>query len=262
MQRLNQVQVYQQRQRVNWLLFVVFCFLFAWVVFLLYHDRQQRQQLSGRLSAVDQLTIERTNDTIRLEKKSGQWFVQHPYHSLASQAVVETLLARLMLSCRGLSASEQAMSMDFLATLKTAKQQYQIGELNTMTDEVYIRQGTKTKTYHLCDKLIASIALAPALNFINKQLYQGELTMIKGSFGQLGDFTGLDLSVLQVVLANAAQVQATAISTLTFVTDSGLFAYSVLPPTADNQYLMLYEPEKKLIYAIAAHEKLIAILGL
>lgn len=262
MQRLNQTQVYLRRQGVNRLLLVFFCLFLGWVVFLLQQDRQQKQQFIQRLSAIDYLTIERANDTIRLEKKSGQWLVKSPYQSLASHAVVETLLARLMMSCRRLSESDKTFKIDFSATLKTPDKHYRIGELNTMTNEVYLEQGTEIKQRYLCDQLIASIALAPALNFINKQLYQGQLRTIKASFGQLGDFMGLDLSVLQVAVANTAQVQATAISTLTFITDKGQFAYSVLPPTLDSQHLLLFEPEKQLIYAIANHEKLTAILGL
>lgn len=259
---ITQAHVYRRRQRGNRVLFVVFCLLLVWVGVLFYQDNQQRHSVMNRLTAIDTVTIQRQQDTIKLQKKAGQWWVQQPYENLASTAVVETLLSKLQLSCRQLSDKNLGETLTFFASLQANEQHYQIGELNTAADEVYVKYQGQSEVLYLCDKLIASIALAPSLNFIDKQLYQGELSNIKGSFGQITDFSGIDLSVLQIAVANEAQIRTAAVSDLTFNSQQGAFQYQVLPPTADSPYLLLFEPQKKLIYAIAANRKLLAILGL
>lgn len=258
----TQADIYRKRQRTNAILWGVFLLLLTWVSTLFYQETQQRKHTIEQLSAVDKITIQRAKNTLVLHKKNAQWFVQTPYHSQASTAVIETLLAKLQSTCRQLPDTDLAQTLTFFATLQMDDRSYQVGELNTAADAVYIKQRGQADGLYLCDKLIASIALAPALNFIDKHLYRGALSAIRGSFGRITDFADMDMSVLEVATANTAQTQIAAISTLVFISDQGEFHYRVLPPTDDNQHLLLFEPQKQLIYAIAAHPKLLAILGL
>lgn len=266
---MTQQDVYRKRQRTQRILWLVFLGLLTWVLVLFYQDKQQRQSLMTDLQGVNYIVMTRDNHVdkvVELRKNDGIWQVLKPYHSEASAAVAETLLAKLQLSCRALPDQALTTTLQFVADIQTNHVGYAIGQLNTAADAVYVKQTTSgqggAERLLLCDKLVASIALAPALNFIDKRLYRGNLSTIRGSFGQLTDFTGIDLSVLQVAVANQAQIDTTTIAKLTFISDQGEFAYHVLPPGDNHQYLLLFEPKKQLIYAIAANEKLNAVLGL
>ncbi|MGY0399201.1 MAG: hypothetical protein ACWIPH_04545 [Ostreibacterium sp.] len=258
MKILNQQQVIKQRRRFNFMLTILLLGFVTWIIVLFYREIEQNTQIKTTIESVTNITIKRNKDTIMLVKKGGGWLVNTPYQSLASNVVVEALLGKLSLGCQMVSSKQMNRELKFYATVITNNQQYQVGELNSASNKVYVKVGDELQ---LCDKLLASMVLAPAINYMDKSLYKGELERIKGSFGAIDDFSGIDLSVLEIAPANVKQVASVSVSNLTFLSSEGKKTYRVLPPDA-SQHLFLFDPKKSVIFVIAANLKINAVLGL
>lgn len=251
----NQIELMHQRRKVNALLTVIFVGLLTWVIVEFYTEIQRAYAARKPLSATT-IRIHREADSITLTQTRNKWQVSQPYQHNASQVVIEALLMRLKQGCRLLDAPP-IRTPEFFADIYLDQTRYQVGELNHASDEVYVKRGTD---WLLCDKLIAAMALAPALNFMDKQLYAGELTAIIGEFGRLTDFTGVDLSVLELAPAEQSALPEHAIATLTFEAEDKRSYQTFL--SEDSRHLLLFEPQQALIYVIAANPKLNAVLGL
>lgn len=252
----NQQHIIQKRRRINQLLSGILLGLLTWTAVLVWAEWQRLQQQQQRSENATHIVIQRHNDTVELLKKQQQWQITAPYQDQASNAVVQALLTQLNSGCRTLS-EPPSRQPQYFASLTVDDKPYQVGELNTASDQVYVSTG---KQLQLCDKLLASIVLAPAINFINKQLYKGELTAIRGDFGELSDFSGIDLSVLEVAPADSRALPQDSLSTLRFIADKQSDYQAFLHQ--NGQHLLLFEPKKSVIYVIAANPKLNAILGL
>ncbi len=262
---MNQQQIVKKRAVINAALSAVFFALLAWVSVLFYQEIDKKNAYRNEIQAVIAVRIERQNNTVELQKIGDAWKITSPYREKASTTVVDAFLQRLNLDCQPIDTAQLSRDLEFYATVRTNRAQYAIGELNAATDRVYVKKTELSdgrEQVSLCDKLVASIALAPAINFIDKQLYRGKLKALRGSFGSISNFSGIDLSVLELAPANAEQAREASISDLTFVSDEGETRYLVLPPTADGKHLMLFEPKKAVIYVIANNPKINAILGL
>lgn len=269
MKRLNQIDMMRKYRRINVGLALVFIGLLIWVGALFFQEIRHKQQQINAIQSENFLQIERQKNTLVFRQENGQWQMSEPFKSLASATVVDAFLQRLHSGCRQVDEKSLSRQLRFYATARTADADYQIGEVNAATDSVYVKTlsaNGQAQQLALCDKLLASMALAPAINFIDKQLYQGKLQEIRGSFGSLSDFSGIDLSVLQVAAADAKQAKIAGISDLIFISrtgnNMGEKTYRVLPPDEKGQHILLFEPQKSLIYVIAANAKINAILGL
>lgn len=276
----NQQQILRQRRRINVGLLAVVCGLGFWVAQLFQQEIQHSVALLDSRRQIDHIEIIRSTGglaNVVLNQTPDGWQLTKPYQNAASQAVIEALLTRLVSGCRVLSDSSLSMSPKMYATLITNVNRYEIGEVNPAADLVYVRQlddkydshdpakqtaNTAAAKLMLCDKLLASIALAPAINFVDKRLYAGELQRVESINGSLNEVNGLDLSVLQLAPADKAHIAKERLIPLTFISNVGQISYQVLPVTADAQHILLYSEEKQLIYGIAMQEKLATILGL
>ncbi len=269
MKRLNQVDILRRYRRQNIVLTLILLALLTWVAWLFYQEIEQKQRRIEAIVAEKTLRIEREKDTLIFQQKNGRWRMTAPFSSLASTTVIEAFLQRLHGNCQTVDTQALSRELQFYALVKTAHNNYQIGEVNPVTDSVYVKtlspQG-EFRQLALCDKLLVSMALAPAINFIDKQLYHGELTEIRGSFGAIRDFAGIDLSVLEVAAANSQQAESAGVSDLTFISTADgeqlKKTYRVLPTDNQGRHLLLFEPQKSLIYVIAGNAKIHAILGL
>lgn len=253
--RPNQQDVIKKRQRTNAILTVVFLLLLAWLGVEVYHEAQRLKVNHTPLKA-QHIQLVRDVNTVRLDKQAGAWQMTTPYQQTASAAVIQALLGRLQNGCRLLNDAPNR-PLQFYAKIMVDNSVYQVGELNTASDEVYIQKGSQL---FLCDKLLAAMALAPAINFMDKQLYQGELLAIAGDFGRLTDLSGIDLSVMEIAPADAKALPEHAVSTLQFVASDRRNYQAFL--SEDSAHLLLFEPQQSVIYVIAANPKLNAILGL
>lgn len=265
MKRPNQVTLIKKQHRYNVGLAILLVLLAVWIIYLFYQEVSHKKQQQLTISTEKSLHIQRGGDSLIFQQQDEHWLMTSPYQTTASTLVIEAFFQRLHSSCRRVDETALPRQLDFYATAKTTTAQYQIGEINTAADGVYVKTLStdgQFKQLALCDKLLASMALAPAINFIDKQLYLGELSAIRGSFGSLDDFSGIDLSVLEVALADAKQAASAGISDLTFISNVGERHYRVLLAENNNKHLLLFEPKKSLIYVIAAHPKINAILGL
>ncbi|MBS9778469.1 MAG: hypothetical protein KGV50_06870 [Gammaproteobacteria bacterium] len=261
----NQQDTIRERTKINVALFVVFCILLTWVVVLFYDEINRKNASINQITSVTEVRIQRASDIIVLSKENEQWSVSEPYQEKASSTVVEAFLQRLNVDCMPVDEGQLTRDLEYYATVTTNSSKYLVGELNTATDRVYVKKTSLSggdAKLALCDKLAASIALAPAVNFVDKALYQGELTELRGDFGSITDFSGLDFSVLELAPANVEQARDARVSELTFMSNKGEFTYIVLPPTKDGKNLLLFDIRKSLIYVIAAHPKINAIIGL
>ncbi len=251
---MNQSDIVRQRRKVNlWLLLLFFVLGTALVATLA--DDIQRLYRAMRPLVAERIELVRDKDSIVLQKQTSGWQVTEPYQQKASTVVAEALLARLQRSCRALNTAP-ARTPDFYASILIDGITYRIGELNQASDEIYVQ---KDKAWLLCDKLIASMALAPAINFVDKKLYHGELTAIVGEFGRLTDLNGVDLSVLEVAEGNADALPKTGVSTLKFMGDSPSVYQAFY--SEDGKHIVLFSREKSLIYVLNAQAKLTAIMG-
>lgn len=255
MKPLNQAQIIAKRRPLNRWLTVIFIILSVWFSIEVFHEFKRLTKHSETLKA-QHIRIIRDVNTITLQQQNGAWYITTPYQQTASLAVVDALLERLQHGCRQLAITP-VRSPVFYADIIVDQQTYHIGELNTASDEIYVAKG---KTLFLCDKLLISMALAPAINFMDKQLYRGTLRAIVGDFGQLTDFSGMDLSVMEIAPADAKALPEHALSSLQFVADDQRRYQAFLHP--ESTHLLLFEPKQSVIYVIAAHPKLNAVLGL
>ncbi len=271
MKRLNQQEIRQKYRYGNIALTIIFLGLFYWVCSLFYQEMNKKNQQISAIYQEKNLRIEREKNTLTFTLNNHQWKMTEPFESLASKTVIEAFFERLHSNCQVVDEKKLPRELEFYALAKTMNNHYQIGEINPVTDSVYVKTLSPTGKFQqlaLCDKLLISMALAPAINFIDKSLYQGELVEMQGSFGRLNDFSGIDLSVIQIASANSQQAQTASVSNLTFISQAGdktlKSTYRVLAPnsTDKGQHLMLFEPDKSLIYVIAANKKINAILGL
>lgn len=253
---INQQQLIRRRRLLNQVLFVLAAILTAWVLGLAVSDWRHLQNKRQRLETANKLLIKRQSNTLELAKTQQQWRLVSPYSELASNAVVQALLDQINNGCRQLDAVPTRQPQYF-ATLTVNDKAYQIGEINTASDQVYVSSDDGLR---LCDKLLAAIVLAPAINFIDKRLYTGELKSIQGDFGQLTDFSNIDLSVLEIAPASAEALPKNSLSSLRFVADNTTVYQAFLHENGNN--LLLFEPQKSIIYVIAANPKLNAVLGL
>lgn len=266
-QTKNQNDIIRQRRPVNIVLTLLATGLSAWIAYLFYQEIARSRQTLTSMASVNHIVIERNegdiaNRTIELRKDNDQWHITQPYQTKASTVVIDTLLRQLQIGCQSVDREKLSRTPAFYADIHTNDQYYQVGELNTAADKVYVLDNNH-QTLRLCDKLLASIALAPAINYMDKQLFQGDLRAIRGQFGDIKDFKGIDLSVLEIAPANSNKLPQHGLSELTFISDAGQTSYRVLPPSADDngQHLLLFDANKSVIYVIAAHSKLTAILG-
>lgn len=262
---INQIVLVKRRRRTNQRLLLIVSVLLAWVLWLLFHELQQSRQAINAVFSQNHVDIQRnmknSNDHIVLDKRKNTWFISAPIEHKASNVVVETLLAKLTNDCETVDQRQLQTTLTWFATVTTNTETFRIGQRNMINNGVYVQRGVQQPSLWLCDSLVASIALAPAINFMDKSLYDGELKAIVGSFGRLEILDGLDLSVLEVAAANDQQAQSATIADLTFISNQGKKTYQVLP-NQDHQHLLLYAPDDSLIYVIAAQPKLNAILGL
>ncbi len=267
----NQQEIMKKYRRDNIILTLIFLGLLSWVATLFYQEIHHKNQQVIAVNQETMLRIERDENTLAFEQKNNQWQMTEPFTSLASSTVIEAFLERLHSNCQVINAKELPRELQFYALARTTNNDYHIGEINPATDRVYVKQLSTTGEFQqlaLCDKLLISMALAPAINFIDKSLYHGDLLEIQGSFGRLNDFSGIDLSVLQIAKANQQQAQSASISDLTFVSQVNgkkvSNSYRILPPdsTDKGMHILLFEPNKSLIYVIATNKKINAILGL
>lgn len=252
---LNQAQIMAKRRGLNRLLVGIFSLLLLWVAGLAWQEFQRLTDTAKPLTA-QHIRIERDVNTIILHNQADGWQITEPYRQAASMPVVKALLARLQHGCRALTAPP-SRPPEFYARLVVDEVIYRVGELNAASDEVYVKQG---ESLFLCDKLLASMALAPAINFMDKQLYHGTLRAIIGDFGRLTDFSGVDLSVMEIAPADAAALPEHALSTLQFMAEDTRRYQAFL--SDDSAHLLLFEPTQSVIYVIAANPKLNAVLGL
>lgn len=252
---MNQAQIIAKRQRLNHLLALVLLLLLVWVGVEVFREFKRLTKTTEQLQA-STIHLVREVNTITLVHQDSGWQITTPYQQAASAAVVEALLERLQNGCRALSAPP-VRDPQFYADIVVDKRSYRIGERNNASDEVYVLQGEKL---FLCDKILAAMALAPAINFMDKQLYRGKLRAIVGDFGRLSDFTGMDLSVLEIAPADAKALPQHAVSALQFIADDQRHYQAFL--SDDSQHLLLFEPQQSIIYVLAAHPKINAILGL
>lgn len=263
--RKNQQHITRQRRTINVGLSVVVIALLTWVSLLFYGELRDAHRHVNQLEAVTALRIVRPNNTLVMNKHQAIWQVAEPYQEKASTTVIEAFLQRLNVGCQAVDEAQLSRDVEFYATVHTNVASYEIGELNSASDRVYVKKQALSdgpSSLALCDKLVASIALAPAINFIDKQLFQGELSELRGSFGSITDFSGIDLSVLEVAPADSEQAQQASVSDLVFVSSHGQVRYRVLAPSDGGNHVLLFSPTKSIIYVIAAHPKINAILGL
>ncbi|MPV86478.1 hypothetical protein [Ostreibacterium oceani] len=260
---MNLTQVMARRRRLNQSLFVVFFAVMLWVGWLFYAEITTIDGRQQRITQTSQITIVREQNTVTLKKQDGQWQLTSPRVDKASDAVAEALLTKLIAGCEPISNDannpNNEIAVEFFAdiTLGDETMPYRIGELNRANEKIYVAQGQQ---WYFCDQLLAAIALAPAIKFIDKQLYQGELQKIVGTFGAIEALDGIDLSVLDIAPASEAALNAFALANLRFVTDQGEANYTVI--AGDNPaHVLLLAKEKSIIYVIAAHPSLQQIIG-
>ncbi len=274
-QRLNQQELMRKYRLYNIVLTIVFLVLLSWVGMLFYQEINQNNQHIQTIKNEKSLTIVREENTLAFSLKGNgknqYWQMTQPLTSKASTVVIEAFLQRLNNHCQVVDEKKLPRELQYYAVVKTSNNEYHIGEVNPATDRVYVKKLSvfgKFEQLALCDKLLVAMALSPEINFIDKNLYQGELIEIKGSFGRLKDFSGIDLSVLQIAKANQEQAESASVSDLIFISKIGdkkiETAYRVIPASENSQgkHLVLFAPNKAMIYVIASNPKMNAILGL
>lgn len=260
---LNQQALLRQQSRENYGLAAVVAGLAIWVAILFYNDYRQAYQPIKQLKQITQLTIQRAATEKKSQpdihlKKTGkqQWQVSSPYQATASTAVVNALLQRLTQSCEPVPTQDLPRQPSTLARVITNQGTYTIGELNTAADRVYVGYQQHLA---LCDKLVASIALAPAIHFIDKQLYSGKLTALRGQYGSVAKLNHLDLSVLDIRRVNPAIGDDW--QKITLISTQGEQTYAI-NRSLDGKHFLLLSAEKQLLYVIAYQPSIAAILGI
>jgi|GEM_PF-4916568 len=247
-------------RRTNWVLALIFLVLLASVVALFYEALQLPPQPLQAIEKVEKVNIVRSSGTLALIKTPTGWNMQSPRRGKASNGVVRALLHQLKNQCRLVNAIPAA-SPQFYATISIDGQyRYELGELNPALDKVYMRHGQQ---YYFCDKMLLAMALSPALNFIDKSLWQGDLLSITGDFGQIdaADVDSIDLSVLQIIAADKQKLPESGLSTLSFKSVQGQSDYRVFLHK-DGEHLLLFDAQRSVIFVIATHPKLLAVVGL
>ncbi len=252
---MNHLETVRARRKINMALAVVFLLLLTWLGAEVAETVQRFYRATQPLTA-KRIQLVRQGETVTLSHEATGWRIGEPYAYKASPLVVEALLARLQHSCRQLSDSPARMPQ-WHAEIIVDDKRYHIGERNPASGEVYVKHQDK---WLLCDNLLLSMAMAPAINFVDKQLYEGELHAIVGSFGRLSDFQGMDLSVLEIAQADAEKLPQQSLATLTFVADNKRVYQAFL--SEDGKHLLLFDEGKSLLYVIAANSKFNAVLGL
>ncbi len=269
--RLNQQELRKKYRIYNIALTVIFLGLLLWVGSLFYQEINKNNQQINAVKEEKTLDIVRDNNTLSFALKGNEWQMTAPFTSKASSTVIEAFLERLHSNCQVVDEKKLPRELKYYALARTENNDYHIGEINPVTDSVYVKKLSVTGQFQelaLCDKLLVSMALSPAINFVDKNLYQGELIEIKGSFGSLKDFSGIDLSVLQIAKADSQQAQSASISDLTFISKVGdkivKSIYQVISTNeaSKEKYLILFAPNKAVLYVIASNSKFNAILGL
>ncbi len=269
--RLNQQELMKKYRIYNSVLTIIFLGLLLWVGSLFYQEITKNNQQINAVKEEKTLTIVRDNNTLSFALKDNEWQMTAPFASKASSTVIEAFLERLHNNCQVVDEKKLPRKLKYYALARTENNEYHIGEINPVTDRVYVKTLSVTGEFQqlaLCDKLLVSMALSPAINFIDKNLYQGELVEIKGSFGSIKDFSGIDLSVLQIAKADSQQAESASISDLTFISKVGdktlKSRYRVIPANKESkeQHIVLFEQKKSMIYVIASNAKMNAILGL
>lgn len=255
----NQQTILAQQKRTNHYLAAIMIILGGWVGFLFYQKQQQIQSHIKHIEQITQLQIHRENQPldIHLKKISQQWQIEAPYQANASNAVIQAFLQRLTHGCIAVPTQALPRQPQTIATVSTNRGMYTIGELNTASDRVYVGYQQKLA---LCDKLIAAIALAPAIHFIDKNLYSGKLIALSGDYGSIKKMQDIDLSVLDISHVSRSAYSEHSTSQLTLQSSNGSNTYSV-SRSQDGQYLLLFSAEKQLMYAIAYQAPIAAILG-
>lgn len=269
--RLNQQALMKKYRIYNIILTIIFLGLLLWVGALFYQEITKNNQQINAVKEEKILTIVREDNTLSFALNGNEWQMTTPFSSKASSTVIEAFLERLHNNCQAVDEKQLPRELQYYAVAKTTNNEYHIGEINSATDRVYVKTLSVTGQFQqlaLCDKLLVSMALSPAINFIDKNLYQGELVEIKGSFGSIKDFSGIDLSVLQIAKADSQQAKSASISDLTFISKVGdktvKNTYQVIPTneTSKGQHIILFDKNKSIVYVVASNPKMNAIVGL
>lgn len=256
----NQQAILAQQKRINRYLAAVVVILGIWVSLLFYQKRQKIQSQINHIEQITQVQIHRENQPLDIHLKKisqQQWQIESPYQANASTAVVQAFLQRLTRDCIAVPTQALPRQPQTIATVTTNRGIYTIGELNTASDRVYV---SHQQNLALCDKLVAAIALAPAIHFIDKNLYSGKLTALFGDYGSITQMQPIDLSVLDISYVSRSAYAENPTSQLTLQSSDGMTTYSV-SRSQDGQYLLLFSAEKELMYAIAYQASIAAILG-
>lgn len=259
--RPNQATFIQQRRRVNYWLAAAVMLLLLWVGKLLYEDHQKRHHRIHAVEKISTIHIQRNNQETDIKIKkidNAQWHIEFPFQAKASTVVIQAFLQRLINRCESVPTQELSRQPQSIATVLVNNETYIIGELNTASDRVYV---SHQEDLTLCDKLVASIALAPAIHFIDKNLYSGELISLSGAYGTIKSLNSLDLSVLDINHANDLPNAANHWKELTLAATEGQESYAI-SKSQDGKYFLLFSVKKQLLYVISYQEKIATIVGL
>lgn len=266
------------RRQINFLLFIV---LIALITILL---MSVKTELIKYLSVIDgksnpnkiiitQKATTGSSITLNYNAEKNYWQLTSPYQQRGSYTVLNALLGRINSSCEG-SYAVDSVDSEIFADLQIDNTHYAIGELNPITDKVYVKVSQDdSEIWMLCDKAIAAIALAPAVNFIDRNLYIGNVNSIKGSFGELTINNQLDvpLDVLEIVEVETNKL-ANSIDSIHITGDNGEVVYQVISNN-DGEHLLLTKPQSneqtntaptntQLVYIIQDNPELLRIIGL
>lgn len=217
------------------------------------------------------ISINQSDNSIQLIYENDSWQMQTPYQQRASSTVVNALLGKISTRCNQINTDTKVNS-DTFASINIDNTRYTVGELNPVNDKVYVsvkNNNTNDITWMLCDKTIAAIALAPAINFIERRLYIGDIRSIKGSFAEITINNQLEapLDVLEIVEISKDKIN-NVIDTITIQGSQDNMRYQVML-NDDGKHLLLSKADAtdnqqntQFIYVIKATPALLNIIGL
>lgn len=265
----------KKRKKINLALLILLVLL---VMGLFYSVKTEFIKYLNFISPKSQattITINQSDNSIQLIYENNSWQMQTPYQQRASSTVVNALLGKISTRCNQISTDTKVNS-DTFASIDIDNTRYTVGELNPVNDKVYVsvknnndRDNINDITWMLCDKTIAAIALAPAINFIERRLYIGDIRSIKGSFAEITINNQLEapLDVLEIVEISKDKIN-NVIDTIIIQGNQGSMRYQVML-NDDGKHLLLSKADTtdnqqntQFIYVIKATPALLNIIGL
>lgn len=260
----------KKRRKVNFMLAFLLVILFLVLLFSVKNALMNYINFVTVNSKPSQISIEQipTNTTIKLshDLAKDEWQLNSPYQQRGSKTVINALLGQLNTRCKGNYPTTEINS-EIFAKIQIDDNYYAIGEKNPVNNKVYVKQqNANNERWMFCDESVAAIALTPALNFIDRQLYPGEIYSIRGGFGQISIDNPLDstLDVLDIAQINPNTIDK-VIDRIVIDGDQGEKTYQVML-NSDGKHLLLFDDSTteapQIVYAIKSTPKLLQIIGL